>query len=80
MEEAARTIYPDIALSRKRRTGATKPTGNGVLVLEPVTIPHELLEEERQGCRKVLHRPDRNLVAVARMRLHQPNHQNGEGH
>ena len=77
MEEAARTIYPDIALSRKRRTGSTKPRGNGVLVLEPVTIPHEFLDEERQGYIKVLHRPDRKLVAV--LELLSPTNKNGEG-
>jgi hypothetical protein len=65
--EVIRLIYPDIAVSRGRRTKRSKAGGGGTLLLEPVTIHHEFLEETRQARIDILHRPDRRLVAVLEM-------------
>jgi hypothetical protein len=68
--EVIRTIYPDIAMSRGRRVKRARGqsgNGGGTLLLEPVTIPHELLDEVRQGRVEILHRSDRRLVTVLEM-------------
>lgn len=58
-------IAADIAIERDYSRSALAPSAGGVAVLEPVTIPH-LLErpEVRESYIKILHRPDRQLVAV----------------
>jgi Protein of unknown function (DUF4058) len=77
MDEATKKIYPDVAVTRKRRTPRSKSKPAGTLLLEPVTIPHEYLDEERQGQIKIVHRPDRTLVAV--LELLSPTNKNGDG-
>jgi Protein of unknown function (DUF4058) len=63
--ETCRLITPDVALERQTGTVAPEPAkAAGVATLEPVTIPLLLLEEERETCIEILHRPDRSLVAV----------------
>jgi hypothetical protein len=65
--EVIRVIYPDVAVSRERRSRRIQAKGAGTLLLEPVSIPHEFLDEVRQGRIEILHRPDRRLVAVLEM-------------
>lgn len=66
--QVIRLIYPDIAVSKgPRRVKRVKENGTGTLLLEPVTIPHEFLEEVRQARIEILHRPERTLVAVVEM-------------
>jgi hypothetical protein len=77
MEEATKRIYPDVAVSRKRRGSPPKTRAAGALLLEPVTIPHEYLDEERQAQIKILHRPNRTLIAV--LELLSPTNKNGDG-
>ncbi len=77
MDEAAKTIYPDVSVTRKRRAAPARSKGSAVLLLEPVTIPHEYLDEERQGLIKILRRPDRRLIAV--LELLSPTNKNGAG-
>ncbi|MCI0683181.1 MAG: DUF4058 family protein [Gemmataceae bacterium] len=63
-----RLVYPDVAVSRgPRRTTRSRPNGRGTMLLEPVTIPHEYLDEVRQARIEILHRPERTLVAVLEM-------------
>src|SRR5437762_1589374 len=53
--EIIKLIYPDIAVSRKRKSSRSRSKGGGTLLLEPVSIPHEFLEEVRQAHIEVLH-------------------------
>lgn len=77
MEDAIKTVYPDVALSHKAGGAKIKSRGGGTLLLEPISIPHEYLDEERQGRIEILHRPDRTLVAV--LELLSPTNKNGDG-
>jgi Protein of unknown function (DUF4058) len=77
MEDALKKIYPDVAVTRKRGAPRSGSGTTGTLTLEPVTIPHEYLDEERQGRIEILHRPDRRLVAV--LELLSPTNKNGDG-
>src|SRR5436190_7397936 len=56
---------PDLAVYRSRRRQATaSKKGAGTATLVPVSIPLMILEEQRQGFVKLLHRPSRQVVAV----------------
>jgi hypothetical protein len=77
MEDALKKIYPDVAVTRKRGAPRSTSKSAGTLLLEPVTIPHEYLDEERQGRIEIFHRPDRKLVAV--LELLSPTNKNGDG-
>jgi hypothetical protein len=65
-----RRIEPDVAVSR-RGSGGSEP-GIAVLpappatatILEAMTVPLEIVEEDRETYIEILHRPDRSLVAV----------------
>lgn len=59
----ARLIKPDIALVGQPRPRRADQEG-ATLVLEPETIPAVILDEDRQAYIKILHRPDRRLVAI----------------
>lgn len=65
--EVVKLIYPDVAVSRGASRRRSKSAGGGTLLLEPVIIPHEFLEEVRQARIEILHRPGRSLVAVLEM-------------
>jgi Protein of unknown function (DUF4058) len=66
--EVIKLIYPDIAVSREpRRTKRVHSRSSDTLLLEPVRIPHEFLDEVRQTRIEILHRPERTLVAVLEM-------------
>lgn len=60
-------VYPDISVSQGAPAARPAPSGGGTLLLEPVTIPHEFLEEVRDTRIEILHRPERSLVAVLEM-------------
>jgi hypothetical protein len=76
--EVIKLIYPDVAVSRQpRQTKRTHSKNSGTLLLEPVRIPHEFLEEVRQTRIEILHRPERNLVAV--LELLSPYNKGGDG-
>ena len=76
--EVIKLIYPDVAVSREpRRTKRRHSKSAGTLLLEPVHIPHEFLEEVRQTRIEILHRPERTLVAV--LELLSPYNKSGEG-
>jgi hypothetical protein len=61
--EVIKLIYPDVAVSRGSRT-SRPAAAETTTVLEPVTIPHEYLEEVRETRVEILHRSDRSLVTV----------------
>ena len=75
--EVIQLIYPDVAVSRKHERPHRKAKKSGVLLLEPVTIPNEYLEEVREYRIEILHRPDRSLVAVLEMLS--PTNKTGDG-
>jgi hypothetical protein len=75
--EIIKLIYPDVAVSQGRPTPRATSGGAGMLLLEPVTIPHEFLEEVRETRIDILHRPDRSLVGV--LELLSPANKTGEG-
>jgi hypothetical protein len=55
--EVIKLIYPDVAVTQ-RSQGARKPSKKtGTLLLEPVTIPNEFLEEVREYRIEILNRP-----------------------
>jgi hypothetical protein len=62
--ERIRRMEPDLAVTRggPSRGGAAATTG--VATLEPVMIPLVIEEETRETYIEILHRPDRELVAV----------------
>src|SRR5713226_3523984 len=67
-EEVIQLIYPDVAVSRTRkREKLARRQDAATAVLEPVVIPHEMVEEVRQVRIQILHRPDRSLVTVVEM-------------
>ena len=75
--EIIKLIYPDIAVSQgPRKTKRVKAKG-GTLLLEPVSIPHEFVDEVRQSQIEILHRPDRTLVGV--LELLSPYNKTGDG-
>jgi hypothetical protein len=77
MEDALKKIYPDVAVTRRRGAPRSKSKSTGTLLLEPVTIPHEYLDEERQAWIQILHRTDRKLVTA--LELLSPTNKNGAG-
>jgi hypothetical protein len=76
--ELIKLIYPDIAVTRKRRPSRAKAQEAATLVLEPVTIPHEFLEEVRQSRIEILQRPNRKLIGV--LELLSPTNKKGDGY
>ena len=75
--EMIKLLYPDVAISHKPRGSRSKSKSGGTLLLEPVTIPHDLFEEVRETRIEILHRPDRSLVTVLEMLS--PANKAGEG-
>jgi Protein of unknown function (DUF4058) len=75
--EIIKLIYPDVSMSHAPANARTAPGGKGTLLLEPVTIPHEFLEDVRETRIDILHRPDRSLVAV--LELLSPTNKTGDG-
>jgi Protein of unknown function (DUF4058) len=77
--DTRKLIFPDVAVTRQpRRTKGGHGRESGTLLLEPVVIPHEILDEIRQPRVEILHRPDRKLVAV--LELLSPFNKSGEGY
>lgn len=72
-QDVIKLIQPNVVASRE----LTQPKRSGTLLLEPVSIPHEFLEEVRQTRIEILHRPERTLVAVLEMLS--PFNKSGEG-
>jgi hypothetical protein len=70
-------IYPDVSVSHGSPPIRASAAGGGTLLLEPVTIPHEFLEEVREARIEILHRPERSLVAVLEMLS--PTNKTGDG-
>lgn len=71
---------PDIVVER-RTTGRTRSDGTLLAVkptLRPVPVELPIVEEHRQTRIKILHRPDRQLVAV--LELLSPDNKRGAGH
>jgi hypothetical protein len=69
-DEVIKLIYPDVAVSRGRKRSRKSPKTSSkaaTAVLEPVIIPHELVEEVRQARIEILHRPGRSVVAILEM-------------
>jgi hypothetical protein len=67
--EVIRLIYPDLAVTKRPKAANRQVQGAaaGTLLLEPVTIQHEFLEEVREARIEILHRPDRILVGVVEL-------------
>src|SRR5262245_7255501 len=55
--EVIKLVYPDIAVTQHGRSARTKSKSAGTLMLEPVKIPHRIVEETRQTRVEVIHRP-----------------------
>jgi hypothetical protein len=61
-------IEPDLALSQAQPASPGVFAPAGVATLEPVTIPHLLIEEEtHERWIEILHRPERSLVSVVEL-------------
>ena len=65
--EVIKLIYPDVSVSKGPLAASPSASAGGTLLVEPVTIPHEFLEEIRDTRIEILHRPERALVAVLEM-------------
>jgi hypothetical protein len=58
-------LEPDMAISQSQPRPSASPTSPGaVATLEPITIPLILEEERTETYIEILHRPERNLIAV----------------
>lgn len=57
-------IEPDVALTHRGPAQARSPAPGGVATLEPVTLSLIIEEENHERHIEILHRPDRQLVAV----------------
>ena len=67
-KDVIKLIYPDVAVSRGRKSPRrTSRRAGETAVMEPTVIPHQPLEEVRQGRIGILHCPERSLVAVLEM-------------
>jgi len=75
--EIIKLIYPDVAVSGGPKPARSSAKGTGTLLLEPATIPHEVLEEVRETRIEILHRSDRSLVAILEMLS--PTNKTGDG-
>ena len=75
--EIIKLICPDVAVSQGPARPRPTSGSAGTLLLEPVTIPHEFLEELRETRIDILHRADRSLVGV--LELLSPGNRTGEG-
>ena len=77
-EEVIKLIYPDVAVSRDRSKSRRTPRKKGgTAVMDPVVIPHRLLQEVRQARIEILHRPERQLVAI--LEILSPANKTGDG-
>lgn len=66
-DNEARLIRPDIAVERQSQgpfSGTATAAVSGALILEPVSIPLAMFDEEKHGYIQILHRPDKSLVAI----------------
>jgi Protein of unknown function (DUF4058) len=75
--EIIKLVYPDVSMSHAPATARAALGAMSTLLLEPITIPHEFLEEVRETRIEILHRPDRSLVAVLEMLS--PTNKTGDG-
>lgn len=75
--EIIKLIYPDVSVSQGPAPVRAASGDSGTLLLEPVTIPHEFLEEVRETRIEILHRPERSLVAV--LEVLSPTNKTGDG-
>lgn len=57
-------IRPDLSITHDANERAASNERSGIATLEPVTVPLVILEEPRETYIELLHRPERNLVAV----------------
>jgi hypothetical protein len=62
--QTIKRIEPDVAVERRGPSAPTPPAPAGVALLEPVTIPHLIEEEQRETYIEIVRRPNRTLVAV----------------
>jgi hypothetical protein len=62
--QTIKRIEPDVAVERRGPSAPTPPAPAGVALLEPVTIPHLIEEEQRETYIEIVRRPSRTLVAV----------------
>ena len=64
--DARKKISPDISVVEKQKTAATimRQAPGATAVLEPVTIPVEILDGPREAYIELIHKPERSLVAV----------------
>ena len=75
--EIVKVIYPDVAISRNREKTLKSPSESCTLLMEPVTIPNQILDEVREAHIEIYHRPDRKLVTV--LKLLSPTNKAGDG-
>jgi hypothetical protein len=68
---------PDIAITQLGDRSATVAPAGGTATLAPVSIPLVIEDEHRETYIRVLHRPDRSLVAV--LELLSPANKTGSG-
>jgi len=76
--EKIKLFYPDIAVSQESSAPAStsRKSGNSA-ILEPHVLPQELFEEVRETNIEILHRPERDLIAV--IELLSPANKVGDG-
>lgn len=76
-DAARQLIEPDVSILHDPAGRAGRPAPAGVAILEPITIPHVMLEAHRERFVKILQRPDRSLVTV--IELLSPSNKVGDG-
>lgn len=77
-EEDIKPIYPDVAVTRRKKRLGRGSASGGTAVLNPVVIPHAIIgEQPRQAYIRIFKRPGRSLVAV--LELLSPSNKIGDG-
>jgi hypothetical protein len=77
-DELIDEIYPEVAVTRKRKAGRFGSKNGGTLLLEPVTVKIQYLDKYRQGYIEIRKRPNRKLIAV--LELLSPTNKHGGGY
>jgi hypothetical protein len=75
--ETGKRIGPDVSLTKGRDFSPGRPEAGSVATLEPVNIPFVVLNETKEAYIEILHRPDRELIAV--LELLSPSNKEADG-
>lgn len=62
--DSRKLIIPDVAVSQGEWSPGGSSAGQGIVVLEPQTVPLEIVDGYRESYIEILHQSERTLIAV----------------